>query len=429
MSKEKVKERVKEPEEKEVEAPSSVMSSDDIKEITALSKNIRTVRDDLASDVKYLYDFDCGVIDVPYGGGVPSGKILEYYGWESAGKSTFCLESVKNFESYWKTNGVRLKRKHLVLWIEAESALDKARAKWMGCDVDSWMIMEADTVETADQDIFKILSKAKENNIVVFIVWDTIAATTMLAEQANEGERMANKAAYVRKMLRKMHPLLGQTDSTIILVNQLTQSFKQNVKDETSIPGIRFYASIRMRVRKAQEDRIVTPSGDEITVGIFSQIEFDKNKLIQRGQKAMVYINNEKGIDKLMTSMEYLKKAKLANIKGAGWIELNVPERPFNKDNKDKIGMAQIKFQTMEKLQELIQFKYPHAKDWIEYLIYLNYTTVSPLVKVKIINKVWKYEEYFFGERKTTITDEEKVIADMLSQAEADEEEKMKDEK
>ena len=392
--------------------------------------SIKSVVEDLGSDVNHYYCFGSPVIDIPFSGnGIPSGKILELYGWQSAGKSTLSLEICKAFDNYWSEynkKNPKKPKKYVTLWLEAESALDKIRAKWMGCNIENWLINEADTVEKTEEMLLAILKKAVENDVIVMIVWDTIAATPMLAEQTGEGSRMANKATYVRSFFRKITPLIGKTDSTLILVNQLTKNFETNAADETSIPAIKFYASIRCRITKREEDRTVTPTGDEVTRGIVSELKFDKNKLIQRGQKALVVIDNERGFDLLETSMRYLKKAKLASVKGAGWTELNIPERVYNPDNKEPIGYTQIKFQGIEKLKEIIETKYPHAKDWIDYLIYLNYTTVSPLIKVKIINKVWEYENLFFGEKKTFLTEDEKTAASMLyKELESDEDEKM----
>jgi recombination protein RecA len=385
------------------------------KDIVKENSALKSVRDQLNSDVKYIYPIGTPVIDIPFGGGIASGKVYEFFGWESAGKSTLSVECAKAFERFWKANGVKLKKKHVVLWIEAESALDKVRLKYMGCNPDEWMILEADTIEKTEEILLKMLAKAEQNNIAIFIVWDTIAATPMQAEKDEGGGRMANRAACVRSMFRKVIPLLGQTDSTLVLVNQLNQSFDLHKADDTPIPAIKFYASVRTRVTKRGENRVVTASGDDITTGIISELRFDKNKLIQRGQKALVVIDNERGFNLLETSLNYLKKAKLANIKGAGWTELNIPERVYNPDNKDPIGMAQIKFQTLEKLQEIMAVKYPYAQTWIDYLIYLNYTVVSPLVKVKIINKVWEFEQYFFGEKRTQLSEEEKTVAAMLN--------------
>jgi recombination protein RecA len=397
-----------------------------IKEFSEI-ENIKSVKDDLASDVNYLYAFGCPVIDIPFGGGIPSGKILEEYGWESAGKSTLALEIAKAFELFWRANGERLKKKHVIVWIEAEGALDKVRAKYMGCNAEDWMIYESRDMQDDRDFIMSILQKCQEKNIVALIVWDTIAATPTKEEKEEDGGRMANKASLCRSMLRKFMPMLGQTDSTLILVNQLSQNFVQNAPDETPMPAIKFYASIRCRVSLREKTPYISPSGDEIIKSIVSELKFDKNKLIQRGQKAMVVIDNEKGIDFLETSMRYLKKAKLANVKGAGWTELNLPERLHNKTNKDPIQMVTVKWQTAEKFRELCEVQYPHLKDWVDYLIYLNYTTVSPLVKVKIIPRVWEYEMKFFGEKRCQLTEEERRCADMLQAEDSKEEAKMGD--
>jgi len=62
---------------------------EDIDEITSqLAEECggKTLHSSLSSDSRYIYPFECGVIDIPYGGGIHSGKIYEIFGEESHGK-------------------------------------------------------------------------------------------------------------------------------------------------------------------------------------------------------------------------------------------------------------------------------------------------------------------------------------------------------
>ncbi len=44
-----------------------------------------------------------------------------------------------------------------------------------------------------------------------------------------------------------------------------------------------------------------------------------------------------------------------------------------------------------------------------------NYTASgNPLTKVKTIKKVWEFEEKFYGERRTKLTERERVAADLM---------------
>src|SRR5579863_8445625 len=113
------------------------MQSDISKEFNGI-EGIKSISDDLGSDVNYMYEFGCPVIDIPFGGGIAPGKVYELYGWQSAGKSTLSLEICKAFENYWiQYNAMHKKKpkKFVVLWMEAESALDKVRCEFMGCKV------------------------------------------------------------------------------------------------------------------------------------------------------------------------------------------------------------------------------------------------------------------------------------------------------
>ncbi|GAF69471.1 unnamed protein product, partial [marine sediment metagenome] len=91
---------------------------DTIKELKKEFPSLKTVVDELGSDVKHVYPFGCPAIDIPYGGGIYSGKVYQNAGWESVGKSTLGLEMARAFCNYWKA---RKENNYVVVWMEAES--------------------------------------------------------------------------------------------------------------------------------------------------------------------------------------------------------------------------------------------------------------------------------------------------------------------
>lgn len=393
----------------------------DLKEFTSDTR-LKLVSDELGSDANHIYSFDCPVIDIPYGGGIYSGKIYEIWGWESQGKSTLALEITKAFAAYWNKQGFK---KYSVLWLETESAMDKIRAKYMGCPVDNFLISEVETLEDGEEVIMATLDKATKTGTKFIIIWDTIAAAPTRTEMAAATDPkkkwaagMMEKPKVIRKVLRNITGMLGKTDSTLVLVNQAMGGGDDAFGIPASPgPAIKFHASVRTYVQARAQIKEILADGTEKTEGIISELLQYKNKLILPKQKSLVSIKGETGFDKLDTTLRYLAANKLIGL-AASWKTLSFPKGYAVKDEKTGKPvvqeLAEVKFQNNIKVKEAMETLYPCLKDWMDYLVYRHYTNYSPLVKVKIIAKVWDYEMKFFGEKVTTLKEDEIELAKMI---------------
>lgn len=378
--------------------------------IKAIGANVAT--DILSSDVAHWYPIGCAPLDIVLGGGIPSGKTMEVFGWESSGKSTMALESVKAFQKYWKSVG----KDCLTLWIESESALDKVRASYMGCDLSSVAIKEADSVETGFDAIKTFLEYVKELKIPGFIVWDTIAAVLTENERNDSwAGGMGEKARMIRKLMKQMSLLLGSTNSTLFFCNQMYQAFpvpgQRHVEDGVhGGGGIKFHASIRCHMKRVGVPIEQTlPSGQKITKGIEVQLKTKKNKLTLPHQVCSLVINGESGLDFLETLVKFLTLHKYIEIKGS-WKYINFDDEQF-------------RFQNTETLSEIISVKCPNLKVYMDYLCYKHYASISPLAKVKLLEKLWEHER-ILKMKPTTITDEEYSMASLISRDLTEEQDK-----
>lgn len=391
----------------------------DIKDFTS-DPRMNAVTDVLGSDAAHVYSFDCPPIDIPFGGGIYSGKVYEVWGWESQGKSTLALEMTKAFTNHWKKLGFK---KFGVLYLETESAFDKVRAKYMDVCVENFIISEVETLEDGESVIMATLEKAVKTGTIFMIIWDTIAAAPTrneLAAATDPKKQWAGgqmeKPRVVRKLLRNITTLLGKTNSTLVLVNQAIGGGE----DASGIPSapspaIRFHASVRTYVQGTTQIKEIRPDGSEKTMGILSSLLHYKNKLILPKQKSIVSLMGETGYDKLDTVLRYLNTYKLVNLAGS-WKTVEYPNGFAEKDDTGKLiakELTSLKYQSNNKIKETIDVQ-PHLKDWLDYLVYRHFTEFSPLIKVKIITKVWDYEMKFFGTKVTILTDKEVDLAKML---------------
>jgi len=345
-----------------------------------------------------------------------SGKIYEVMGWESTGKSTFGLESAKAFSNYWKKKG---DDNYVVLWVETESALDKLRAAWMGCDLSRFLISEAETVEEGFNIIESTLKKCVDKNMHLLAVWDTIAAAPTISEKkdSEEGSQwsggLGEKARMIRYYLRRLVTPLGHSKSTAIFINQLYKIIKATpygpTEDSPGGGGLKFHSSARIQVNKREDLTKIMPSGETVTEGIVSELYTVKNKLTLPKQKCSMVLYGERGFDKLETIVRYLKKNKLITQSGS-WMVMNFNEKD-------------LKFQNTNKLKEILVDE-PTLENYLDFMVYQNFSIISPLIKIKIIKQLWEYEIQFLGEKKTILTDKELEIANLMYQSLNEEDEK-----
>lgn len=317
--------------------------------------------------------------------------------------STLALEGSKAFTKYWSS---RNDDNYVVLWLESESALDKVRAQYMGCDLSRFVVQEVETAEDGFKTIKHALEKAKENGLKVLIVWDTIAAVLTDSEKATgewNTKGMGEKARLIRLLLKDVNKLLGQTDSTLIFVNQMYKTFAlYGEKDE--VPGgggIKFHASIRALMKRVGPPlEVVLPDGNKMTKGIEVDLYTKKNKLTLPYQTCKLVIYGESGIDTVETLVKFLTLHKYIETRG-GWKYIEFNDKEY-------------KFQNPDQLREIIEVTCPELKIYMNYLCYGFMSSVSPLLKVKLLGKLWDFELQLYGEKKTKISDEEFTLATLL---------------
>lgn len=399
------------------------------KEFAKEDVRARTALEALNSTPNHLYSLGCPVIDIFVGGGLPSGKIVEVFGWESTGKSTVALEFAFSFIDYWKNKG---DENFLVLWVETESVFDKARVELMAPGkLKYFIVSEAETVEDCHELIKKYLEKCRKSKTKLFIVWDTLAAAQTRAQKATGNRFGGGQGEFpqsIRFMLRDLVRPLGETDSTLVLVNQIGKSFTPGVADESPGGGApKFFSSLRFKTRR-MSDHMDPTSIEPRKIGIQSELKTVKNKIVSVDQSISVTIIGERGIDKWDTTVRYLKERKIVPVGATGWTTVVYPEQLYkpgnpislkaelNKDGEPITdGWTFHRFNSIKKLTAHIEAMAPHLKDWMDYLIYLDRALVSPLLKMKLIERIWAYEEKFFGVKVTPLTEEEKRLASILA--------------
>jgi len=258
-------------------------------------------------------------LDIALGaGGYPKGRIIEIYGPESSGKTTFALHAIAEVQR----EGGR------AAFIDAEHSLDPVYANNLGVNIDELLLSQPDTGEQA----LEICDALVKSEAVSIIVIDSVAALVPQAEIDGEmgDSHVGLQARLMSQALRKLSGSINKTKTIVIFINQLREKVGVMFGNPETTPGgkaLKYYSSVRLDIRRGEQIK----SGTDV-IGNRTNIKVVKNKVAPPFKAVTVDIMYGHGCSKEGELVDLAADCGIIDKSGA-WYAYNGEKLAQGKEN------------------------------------------------------------------------------------------------
>ena len=267
---------------------------------------------DVISSGSLMLDKSLGI------GGYPKGRIIEIYGPESSGKTTFALHAIAEAQ---KSGG-------RAAFIDAEHALDPQYAAKIGVNIDELLLSQPDNGEQA----LEICEALVRSGAISIIVIDSVAALVPQAEIEGEmgDSHVGLQARLMSQALRKLSGVISKTNTIAIFINQLREKVGVMFGNPETTPGgraLKFYSSVRLEIRKGEQLKLGTD-----VIGSKANVKVVKNKMAPPFKNCSLDIMYGEGISKNGEIIDLGVEAGILEKSGA-WYAYNGEKLGQGKEN------------------------------------------------------------------------------------------------
>jgi len=239
-------------------------------------------------------------------GGLPRGRIVEIYGPESSGKTTFCLSVIAEAQ----------RKGGNAVFVDVEHALDPRYAKIVGVDLDNLMVSQPESGE----DALNITETLIRSGAIDVIVVDSVAA--LVSRQELDGQMgdttVGLQARMMSQAMRRLTAAISKTNCVCIFTNQIREKIGVMFGSPETTPGgraLKFFCSVRMDIRRIGQ---IKEANGKVT-GSRTRLKIVKNKVAPPFTACEFDIMYNEGISKTGSVIDLGIDHQILAKKGA-WI-------------------------------------------------------------------------------------------------------------
>tara|TARA_R100001594_G_scaffold150062_1_gene209853 strand:+ start:229 stop:1332 length:1104 start_codon:yes stop_codon:yes gene_type:complete len=304
--------------------------------------------------------------------GIPVGKVTEIAGLEATGKSYMAAQVAANAQKM----GID------VVYFDSESAIDPTFLERAGCDVNTILYVQAQSVEFVLETIEELLG-SNENRML--FIWDSLALTPAISDvegDFNPLSSMAVKARILAKGMSKLTVPIANSQSTFLVLNQLKSNITRSPSEALTTPymtpgGKAMIYAYSLRVwltgRKAKASFITDEKG--FRIGSEVKVKLEKSRFGTQGRQCNFKIlwGDEIGVQDEESWLEAIKSSDNV-IQSGAWYQLVHEDGTTEKFQaakwKEKLQNEKFKTRVLQIMDEEIVMKFDtrqgNAEDFYE---------------------------------------------------------------
>lgn len=228
-------------------------------------------------------------------GGIPEGKMVEFAGKESSGKTTSALDILSNYQKKYPDR--------YSVYFDAENTLDKQWGITLGVDWEKVIIVRPEE-EYGELLLDMVLDIIKSGDVGLAIVDSVPFIVPKSAwETGLEDKTYCGNSALMTEFCKKAIPLMNKYNCTIIMINQIRD--KVGVPYTAfNLPGGRMLYHAQAQIYFFTKGSLLDENGKEVSngyenpMGHLIQVKMEKNKVTVNDRRLGFYtLNYQIGVD------------------------------------------------------------------------------------------------------------------------------------
>lgn len=258
-------------------------------------------------------------------GGIPMGKLVEFFGENHGGKTTTALDIVANYQRMPNSSGV--------LYADLENSLDPVWATKLGVDFTKDNFYMLNPTGQGAETVFELILQMIDTGEIGLVVIDSLGA--MMSNQAFDKSVEEKTYGGISKALTafssKAEQLCNKYGCTIIGINQERADMNSPYGGTTTTGGYawKFLCSVRLEFRMG---KYIDEKGNDLSrqaenpAGNYVLVSMKKNKTCSPTRRTGFYtLNYMTGVDYLKDLIEVAIKYGIIEKAGA-WFSIMNPE-------------------------------------------------------------------------------------------------------
>lgn len=325
-------------------------------------------------------------------GGIPEGRIVEFFGPEGSGKTTSAIDIMKNAQiKYLKTyeeelqeleqtmgnkkqliskyNEMKEKGPKKIVFFDLEQSFDYVWATTLGLDVEKIFFVRPEA-QSAEEllDLIVQMFSSEEVGLIVLDSITSLVSRDELEKDLTDAEMRGGVSKILGKFFRKSLPFMNKAHATLILINQVRDSM--NPYEIYTTPGgraVKHHCSVRLFFRKASlldEKFDDIKRNSERAYGNIVQIKLEKTKVCKPdrllGSYTLCYYT---GIEDVVDLVDMLIGFNMI-VKGGSWftfVDVDTGEPLYENDKELKIQGRSNVIQYLKENQDLLDYYYDYV--------------------------------------------------------------------